>query len=304
MGRFAIVTQSYRKDIKECELLCESIDKFVSHDIEHHIFVNDEDFGIFATNPNFKGHYLHKKGEIMPRFFVRFPWKILGHHYKISPITIPVREWIEQQICKLGIFEVLGKEIEAVMHVDSECVFLKPFDENSISLQDKSGAKLWPLYKRKWEDEPCHDQYCKVAKRLFSISSDIDIDSFCYMSLGSVFLRNNTEKLLDFLGRGSLFNNWKIRLGNIYRFSEFYLYGIFCEHKLGLANHFLVNKRYFPVVHSAGIIEKANILEAFNRFMNDDATLGICLQKGKRDITNIHALAFDEIARTFKSLWQ
>lgn len=44
--KVAIITQSYIGDLKECELLCESIDRFVSNDILHYIFVNDEDYDI------------------------------------------------------------------------------------------------------------------------------------------------------------------------------------------------------------------------------------------------------------------
>ena len=45
-NKVAIVTQSYKNDFKECKLLCESMDKFAP-DIDHYIFVNDEDLEMF-----------------------------------------------------------------------------------------------------------------------------------------------------------------------------------------------------------------------------------------------------------------
>ena len=46
-NKVAIITQSYKNDFRECKLLCESMDKFAPN-IDHYIFVNDED-GIEIT---------------------------------------------------------------------------------------------------------------------------------------------------------------------------------------------------------------------------------------------------------------
>lgn len=80
--KLALVTQSYKNDFRECKLLCESIDRFVPNDIMHFIFVNDEDYQMFKNIEN-KRHKVYKKGTIMPWFFVRIPWKIMGHHFHI-----------------------------------------------------------------------------------------------------------------------------------------------------------------------------------------------------------------------------
>lgn len=105
MCKIAIVTQSYKNDFNECRLLCESIDRFAKQ-LDHFIFVNDEDWGLFKAL-DYGNHHIFKKSVILPCYLVRVPFKILGHHFHVSPFTIPVREWIIQQICKLGAFEVL-----------------------------------------------------------------------------------------------------------------------------------------------------------------------------------------------------
>lgn len=124
--KVAIITQSYKNDLKECKLLCDSMDKFAP-EIDHFIFVNDEDLEMFMCLQYGK-HVVLKKSLVLPWFLIRVPWKMLGHHFHVSLLTIPVREWIIQQICKLGVFKVIGNEYEAVFNIDSETVFMKPFD--------------------------------------------------------------------------------------------------------------------------------------------------------------------------------
>ena len=82
MKHIAFVTQSYKADFDECRLLCESIDRFAP-DIDHFIFVNDEDEAMFARLC-YGRHRVARKGTLLPRGFVRVPWKIAGHHFHIS----------------------------------------------------------------------------------------------------------------------------------------------------------------------------------------------------------------------------
>lgn len=62
--KVALVTQSYKNDFRECQLLCESIDRFAPDNIMHFIFVNDEDYQMFKNIEN-KKHKVYKKGTIM-----------------------------------------------------------------------------------------------------------------------------------------------------------------------------------------------------------------------------------------------
>lgn len=49
MKKLAFITQSYKNDYKECALLCESMDRFLPKEIDHFIFVNDEDYDLFLS---------------------------------------------------------------------------------------------------------------------------------------------------------------------------------------------------------------------------------------------------------------
>lgn len=57
--KIAIITQSYKNDYNECKLLCESIDRF-SPELDHFIFVNDEDIKLFQSLKYGK-HKVYKK---------------------------------------------------------------------------------------------------------------------------------------------------------------------------------------------------------------------------------------------------
>lgn len=298
MESLAIVTQSYRNDIRECALLCESIKRFVPGDIPHHIFVNDEDFRLFKENPAFKGRHIHRKSEIMPWHHIQFPFKVLGHRYLVSPFTIPVREWIVQQICKLGAFEALGSGIEAIMNIDSECVFLRPLESGDLIKDGK-----WILFKGPFIDEPCHDEYCRVARRFMPLPPHRDIIGDCYMSHPVVFVRENIEALLQSIASSSIFKSWKHRLCNTYRFSEYYCYGLFSDHVLGLKNHFLTDKHLFPLVDITHVDGKKALMSEIRHKMTPGHTpLGVWLQKSNRNSASY--LPFNDIHDTILEYWE
>lgn len=300
MARFAFVTQSYSKDIRECELLCESMDRFAGPDVLHYIIVNDEDYDLFRSNPVFARRRIHRKGELMPRYMMRLPFGMLGHHYLVSPFTIPVREWIVQQICKLAIFEIMPPEIEAVVNIDSECVFLRPFGIDDISRLRPDGTREWMLYKRIFEDEPSHDEYCRVARSLLPLPSGPEPDSFCYMAHPVVFVRENLEALLSAIASRSLFHSWKLKLCNTYRFSEYYLYGLFCDYVLDLRDHYTYDTRMFPATHIDRFHTAGELREAVSEAMKLPGIYGVWLQKGKRSEP---ALPPDVVARTVRSMF-
>lgn len=300
MARFAFVTQSYSKDIRECELLCESMDRFAGPDVLHYIIVNDEDYDLFRSNPVFARRRIHRKGELMPRYMMRLPFGMLGHHYLVSPFTIPVREWIVQQICKLAIFEIMPPEIDAVVNIDSECVFLRPFGIDDISRLRPDGTREWMLYKRIFEDEPSHDEYCRVARSLLPLPAGPEPDSFCYMAHPVVFVRENLEALLGAIASRSLFHSWKLKLCNTYRFSEYYLYGLFCDYVLDLRDHYTYDTRMFPATHIDRFHTAGELREAVSEAMKLPGIYGVWLQKGKRSEP---ALPPDVVARTVRSMF-
>lgn len=295
-GQIAIVTQSYKNDYKECKLLCESIDRFAPT-IPHFIFVNDEDIELFS-DLNYGKHKVYKKSIILPKYLIRLPWKIMGHHFHVSLFTLPVREWIIQQICKLGVFEVIGKEFDVTLNIDSETVLMKPFKINELYQDGK-----WLMYRVLNINEPSHDDYCNAAYKLLNMTGNMeDINQWNYMNTPVAFVRENVEALLDTIGKGYM-GGWKRRLCNTYRFSEYYTYAIFTEHQLKFKNHFITDKHVFPQID----ISECSDLEDFNKkvysSLNKDYTFGLWLQKKDRKRLIGKYLDFKNINRIIKNYW-
>ncbi len=296
-NKVAIITQSYKNDYKECKLLCESIDKFVPS-IDHFIFVNDEDIDLFQ-DLNYGLHHVLKKSTILPWFLIRVPWKMMGHHFHVSPFTIPVREWIIQQICKLGVFEVIGAEYDAVFNIDSETVFMKPFN---LSMWKKDGKYL--LYRVKNENEPSHDDYCHAAVKLLNWQGSYeDISYFNYMNTPVCFVRENIEKLLHELASNYWMRSWKLALCNTYRFSEYYTYAIYTDKILGLKNHFLIDYHVFPQIDISECAGIDDFKVKMKQVLTSEHSVGLWLQKKDRKLLADKYLDFEELEKVIKEYW-
>ena len=298
--KIAIVTQSYRGDLKECKLLCESIDRFVDEEILHYIFVNDEDFHLFNESGFSPRHIIKKKSEILPSHWINIPYKLLGHKYYFSFCTIPVREWIIQQICKLGAFDVIDSDIEAIVNIDSETVFMKPFHISDIYNTEKS---KFIFFKEPFKEEPCHEEYCKVAKKLCNLPQKESIlRQYCYMSHPVVFVKENIDKLLATIRRGRM-RGWKNILGNTYRFSEYYLYGLYTDYNLNLANHYEISYHLFPMIDIGRIKSELELEDAIRGIMSRSTSLGVWLQKSKRNSADTKYFDFEKVQDIIKKYW-
>lgn len=295
--QIAIITQSYKDDYNECKLLCESIDRFAP-ELDHFIFVNDEDIKLFQSLC-YGRHKVYKKSTILPWFMIRVPIKILGHHFHISPITIPVREWIIQQICKLGVFEVIGDQYEAVFNIDSETVFMKPFNINSWKKEGK-----YIMYRVEDTNEPSHDEYCQSAKKLLKLPQSLkDIGKFNYMSTPTCFVRENTNLLLHRIKKNSFWKSWKIALCNTYRFSEYYTYGIFTDKELNLKKHYIIEKHLFPLIDISECPDIESFIASMNQSLSDPETIGVWLQKKNRKALSGKYLSFEKINKVVHQYW-
>lgn len=299
MGKTAIITQSYKADYRECKLLCESMDRFAP-DLDHFIFVNDEDVKLFQSM-NYDRHRVFPKSAIMPWYMIRIPWRILGHHFHVSLLTIPVREWIVQQICKLGVFEVIGQEYDAVFNIDSESVFMRPLD---ISHWIKDGRYLMYQVDNSLIDEPNHREYIDAAKKLLSYNDpDKDMYKYTYMSTPTCFVRDNTMQLLQAIKTNSALKNWKLALCNTYRFSENYTYDLYTYHKLGMANHFAVDYRPFTTIDLLECTDIDDLMAKTDRILTDGRIAGVLLQKRDRKNLSDQYLDFNLIEKAIKQYW-
>lgn len=297
-SKVAIVTQSYKNDFEVCSLLCESIDRFAPS-IKHFIFVNDEDYKLFQKL-QYGNHIIYKKTTVLPWYLIRIPWKIAGHHFHVSLFTIPVREWIVQQICKLGVFEVIGKKYEAVFNIDSETVLMRDFDISRLMSENK-----YMMFRDEKQDEPSKEEYLKAAQKLLSLSEKdmVEMSKYNYMNTPVCFVRENTEALLQVLKKNSFLNSWKHTLCNTYRFSEYYTYGIFTDKLYSLRNHFIINSHIFPQIEMSSCKDENEFIKRMNYELADSDVLGLWLQKKDRKNNENNYLNFDSIHRSIKLYW-
>lgn len=177
---------------------------------------------------------------------------------------------------------------------------MKPFQISDIY---DSKEKKFVFFKEPFREEPCHEEYCKVAKKLCGfIEDEITLQQYCYMSHPVIFVKENIQALLSSIQSGKIMN-WKNILGNTYRFSEYYLYGLYTDHKLNLANHFEISKHLFPMIDIGKIQSKQQLLNSIKEIMTSDTSLGVWLQKSKRNSTDTRYFEFDQVLEVVKAYW-
>lgn len=299
MKKIAFVTQTYKPDFPQCKLLCKSMDLFADS-FDHYIFVNDEDFKYFGCL-NYGRHHVLKKSTILPWYFIRIPFKILGHHFYVSPFTMPMREWIMQQICKLGIFEVIGESYDAVLNIDSESVFFKPFDINVIIKGNK-----YRMYRTENTSlEIAHNDYCKAIVSFFNNSIPKDIlFKYNYMDMPMCFERSNLTIMLSEIAKNNIFKSWKFLLANTYRFSENYTYGNFCTNVLNNRHHFITSQKIMPVLQACNFTTADELFLEVNKLIdNNPDCIGVVLQKADRkaNLTYLNVNEIEKVIMKFSS---
>ncbi len=127
MNRVALLTPTYGRDLELCTLLCESVDRHVSHFSKHFLLVPDCDVALFAHFESERRRvvpasaYLPEWLRPLPRIIQRKRrqfWWSLRHK--------PVSGWHVQQILKIAAATQLPYERFCIL--DSDIVFFRDFD--------------------------------------------------------------------------------------------------------------------------------------------------------------------------------
>ncbi|WP_279481958.1 DUF6492 family protein [Aureimonas sp. SK2] len=123
--RFALVTSSYRGDLERCRLLCDSIDRFVSGHSCHYILVEARDLALFRPLEGEKRKIVSER-DLLPWWLrpVRHPRKA-GRRLWLHPFGLPLHGWHVQQLRRFAMAAAM--EEEAMVSLDSDVVFVKPF---------------------------------------------------------------------------------------------------------------------------------------------------------------------------------
>lgn len=132
----AIVTASWRGDFDRCRLLCESIDRRVSGQTRHLILVEGRDAKLFKPLAG-RNREIVDERDVLPAWLRAFPDPTHWGRRRVwlSPFGPPLRGWHVQQLRRIVVGTLIGEDV--MVSVDSDVVFLKPFDVGAFA--DGSG---------------------------------------------------------------------------------------------------------------------------------------------------------------------
>lgn len=218
----ALMTPTYRGDLDRFELLCDSIDRFVSGYERHYVIVNDDDLPFFARFESSRRTVL-PGSRFLPPWLRALPPFVSrkGRRTWWSFRSGPLHGWHVQQLLKIS--GALQLPHQRYCIVDSDNVFFRPFDVAAYA-----GADSIPLYvdrKVIRAEAPLHAVWVRNADRLLGGSATpFPADDY----IGNVLVWDKST-LRDMIAtiEATTGTPWAVALGKARSFSEYILYGYF-----------------------------------------------------------------------------
>lgn len=216
---FCIITPSYALDFERCKLLCQSIERFISPPVKHHIIVDQIDLPLFQQleAPN---RQIITKQSILPGWIKSIP---SVHQVWLSLKTLPLRGWIVQQLVKIAAAQQTDADV--VVLIDSDVVFVRPFNLHNFIRDDQvrlfrnpTGNKLQRKMHLKWHQSASH---------LLGLP-DVDKTIPDYVGHIITWRRDRILQLCQHIEQRSG-RSWMETLGNSWHLGECVLYGIFID---------------------------------------------------------------------------
>lgn len=219
---FTLVTVTYRGDFALFKDLCDSIDLLMPR-IEHHVLVDHSDVALFKPFESEKRKVIDCSFELPNYHELNIGKRRLWWRW---PGTI-VRGWIYQQLIK--IHYVMKLKADAAVIVDSDAVFVRAieegdlFEDGAIKLYKCPGKPSGPVY----QSDTWHD----VASQALGLEPR-GYTGADYISTAVTWSPAVLQEMVGLVERVSG-KSWDKVLTKSFRFSEYVLYGVFCEHVEG-----------------------------------------------------------------------
>lgn len=214
--KFALITPSYAPDFERCQLLCSSVQRFISPPFTHYLVVDKQDNALFRQLESSNTVILTKES-LLPWWIQRIPFTNIW----LSLKTIPIRGWVIQQIIKIATAQQIDEDI--AIFVDSDVMFVRPFELQQLSQNEK--VRLYIDSRGNEIQKQWHFKWHESASRLLGLA-DIEMTLPDYIGQIITWKRDNVIQLCSHLesisGRG-----WIETLSNNWNLSEYVLYGIF-----------------------------------------------------------------------------
>ncbi len=236
----SILTLSFRGDFELCRLLCESVDTFVPGTIEHVIAVPRADLSLFKTLANGRRRIATQE-EFLPPWLRRIPLpgpilrRVFGlpqRNLYFTPRPRIVRGWIAQQLMKLSAAATAPSDV--VLHADSDMAFIRPLKLKLIVQQGRAR-----LYRRPGAgNDPMHSSWHAAASKLLGLPPS-NYHGAAYIENLITWRRDCVVRLLRQISEVAGTDPMQA-LAATDDFSEYILYGVFCERILTLegSGHF------------------------------------------------------------------
>lgn len=213
---FAIFTKTYVGDLSRFTQLCESIDRHMPQ-VKHYVLVDHSDYALFAHFQSDRRLVIDCR-TVLPQFTeINLPGRRLWWKFP----AVLVRGWIYQQLIKIG-FSATLKE-DAVVVVDSDVTFRRALTEDDLFIG--SAVKFYRAPDR--ADSPQFDQWHRIAQKCLGVP-ETGYPGYDYIipaiSISPKVMRAMIARIEEATGR-----NWVAALCGHFRFSEYVLYGNFCD---------------------------------------------------------------------------
>jgi hypothetical protein len=216
----SVVTPSYRPDLELCRDLHASVRRFGPPAIHHCVVVPTKDRALFAGVGD-----VQTVDAFLPRSFYALPGNLWLNLRRPMPL---VRGWIAQQLIKLA--TVAASDTDLVLLVDSDMVFVRPFNE---TLFYRDGTTRFYCSPDAIDERlPRHVLWHKVARRLLGLPKVKRLplpDYICWpMCWDPKIVRAALAHVERVTGVP-----WATAIGSEMHFSEGILYGVYVDEVLG-----------------------------------------------------------------------
>ncbi len=264
-----IITPSYAPDFERCKILCESVTNFATSYDQHIIIVDARDLALFQTLKAPKIRIITKES-ILPRWIKKIPF---SKRWWFSFKTLPVRGWILQQIIKMSVAEHIDADM--YLFIDSDIMLIRPVDMSFFMRNGKVRMYRFPRVKKDFTEKR-HMAWYRYAGKLFGLKGE-DYLQYDYIGPFVTWRKDTLIKMNRHIEKLTGKKHWQMEICNTLDFSEYILYGLFCEFILKEdSGHYFDDTM---ICHTSWI-EPINNLDELEDFLKriTPEHIGICIQ--------------------------
>lgn len=224
--KLCLITPSYKPDFARCRLLAQSCDRFIRESIHHYIIVDRQDWQLFQQLKS-KNRTIITVESILPWWIQKIPI-IKNGWYSLK--TLPMRNWLIQQIVKLEIANHIKEDV--LVFVDSDVFFIKPFNYQQFSRKDRVRLHRVSFKPSSVSNLKTRINWCNSATSLLGLPPlkkfDRENPFVGYVGNLITWRRDNVLHLHKHIEQVTQ-KSWIEAIANNWNFSEYMLYGIFVE---------------------------------------------------------------------------